>query len=130
DDFDGVVGQNIEIPLSVQLAIIELDNGPEVAYHLGKNPKLCKELMDLTPLKAVAEIGRVSAILAGTAQEAAKPPDLSTVQETGKSPAPKKQASGAPAPLNTVGGGQTKSNVPLDEVGFQEYKRRREAGET
>lgn len=130
EDFEEVVGQNIEIPISVQMAIIELDNGPEVAYHLGKNPELCKKLNDLSPLKAVAEIGRVSAILAGTAQEAAKPPDLSTVQETGKSPAPKKPASSAPAPIVPVGGGQTKTNVPLDETEMKEYNRRRDAGET
>ena len=129
DDYDEVVGGNLQIPQSALLAIIELDNGPEVAYHLAKNPELPKKLMDLSPLKAVAEIGRLSAILATPAQEAANPPALRTPeQEAGKPPAPKKPASGAPPPITPVGGGTTKTDVPLDEMEYQEYRRARDAG--
>ena len=129
-DYDEVVGGgNLQIPQSALLAIIELDNGPEVAYHLAKNPELPKKLMDLSPLKAVAEIGRLSAILAAPAQEAANPPALRTPeQEAGKPPAPKKPASGAPPPITPVGGGTTKTDVPLDQMEYQEYRRARDAG--
>ena len=130
DDYDEVVGGgNLQIPQSALLAIIELDNGPEVAYHLAKNPELPKKLMDLSPLKAVAEIGRLSAILATPAQEAANPPAPRTPeQEAGKPPAPKKPASGAPPPITPVGGGTTKTDVPLDEMDYQSYRAARDAG--
>ncbi|KKN66896.1 hypothetical protein LCGC14_0466710 [marine sediment metagenome] len=130
EDYDEVVGGgNLQIPQSALLAIIELDNGPEVAYHLAKNPELPKKLMDLSPLKAVAEIGRLSAILATPVQEAANPPALRTPeQEAGKPPAPKKPASGAPPPITPVGGSTTKTDVPLDQMEYQEYRRARDAG--
>ena len=132
DDFEEVVGQNIEIPISVQLAIIELDNGPEVAYHLGKNPELCEKLIGLTPLKAVAEIGRVSASLIEPGQQTGKTSALSAEQKTAKSSFPAKQASSAPAPISPVGAGNTRTRVPLDDdsVSYAEYMRRRDAGET
>ncbi len=130
DDYDEVVGGgNLQIPQSALLAIIELDNGPDVAYHLAKNPELPKKLMDLSPLKAVAEIGRLSAILATPAQEAANPPAHRTPeQEAGKPPAPKKPASGAPPPITPVGGSTTKTDVPMDEMSMVDYNRARDAG--
>jgi hypothetical protein len=132
DDFDEVISRDNPLPQAAMLAIIELDNGPEVAYYLAKNPEIRKGLLGLSPLKAVAEVGRVSAILAGTAQEAVKPPALHTGQEPGKTPVPPKVASSAPAPIEPVGVGATKTHVPLDDpsVSYAEYMRRRDAGET
>src|ERR1700685_3691673 len=42
EDWDEVVtGNNLEIPASVQLAVIEMDNGADVAYHLAQHPEIC-----------------------------------------------------------------------------------------
>lgn len=109
DDFDEVVGRDdIQIPQSVQLAVVELDNGPEVAYYLGKNPEVCEQLMELSPLRAVARIGVIAASLDG-----------------GNAPAPaaKKLSSSAPAPIKPVGGAATKSSVRPGDMTLAQYRK-------
>jgi len=125
DDYDEVVGQDIELPQSAVLAIIELDNGPEIAYHLGQNPEACEKLSGLSQLGAVAEIGRLSASLTETSKGSVK-----TSAEPARVPN-KKPVSAAPTPIKPIGAGSTKTQVALDEeeVSFEEYMRRRDAGE-
>lgn len=42
---------------------MEMDNGPEVLYYLGKNPSLADEIARLSPLSAARELGRIEAKL-------------------------------------------------------------------
>jgi preprotein translocase subunit SecA len=44
-------------------AILTSDRGPEVAYHLAKNPALAERLNRLSPIAAAREIGRIEAAL-------------------------------------------------------------------
>lgn len=121
DDFDEVVGESdsILIPRAAQVAIISLENGPEIAYHLGKNPELCEKLLEMTDVQAVMEVGRLSS-------------SLGKKEET--KPEAEKQlgAKESPKPIKPVTGASTKTKLPLDADGlsYAEYRRRREAGET
>lgn len=63
-DFDQVVGKSdVSLPDPALVALGELENVADVAYHLAKNPHLAQELWQMTPTKAVAAIGRISAQL-------------------------------------------------------------------
>jgi hypothetical protein len=74
DDWDTVTNQNLPVHESVQLAIIELENGPQVTYYLGKHPDYARELADMSPIKAVVEIARLADKLkAGAPAEGGKP---------------------------------------------------------
>jgi hypothetical protein len=115
DDFDEVMNQNIVIPMSVQDAIPTLENGAAVAYHIAKNPDIAKELMDMLPARAIAEVGRISERLL-SASSTARPAPV------------KKIVSKAEAPIQPVGG-TAKSTVPLEELPPHEYQRIRNAEE-
>lgn len=90
EDYEDVVatlsGPRGNVPQEVGLAIMELDNGPDVLYHLAKNPAELARLRELTPLKAVAELGKIS--------------DKLTVDPE-DSPPPK-TAKAAPAPMKPL----------------------------
>ena len=111
DDFEEVARQDISIPRAVGLAIVELENGPDIVYYLGKNPDICEELMGMSDLAAIAEIGAIAASLVvangGESNTQAKTP----------------VSSSAPAPIRPGGGTSTKSSVPLDETDYQTYRR-------
>ncbi len=110
DDFNEVMAQQIPIPRGVGLAIIELENGPDVAYYLGKNLNICEELMGMSELAAIAEIGALAA-------------SLLVSGANGESPSKAPVSSSAPAPIKPGGGASTKSSVPLDETDYQTYRR-------
>lgn len=117
DDFDEVVGSPVEIPKSVELAIPHLKNGAAVAYHLGKNPDLAAQLMDMDPLQAVAEVGAISREL--------------LAKSTG-APAPdKKPERRASAPIQPVPAGSSKASLRLDDPNLSQadYNRIRDEQE-
>ena len=64
DVINGLVGS---VPLSEGLinAVMQAENGPEIAYHLGKNLDVADRLAAADPLVAALEIGRISAGLTG-----------------------------------------------------------------
>lgn len=117
-DYDQVVesieAENDELPEGVALTIVELENGPDVAYHLAKNPEILSKLREMSSYRAIAEIGKIADKLAGTA-EPKEPP---------------KPKSAAPAPIKPVSTGATKSAVPLDEMSYSDYKKARASGRT
>ena len=59
-------------PISESVAglVMELDEGPLVAYHLGKNPEIARNLNDLPQHRVAMELGRLEARLVS---ERAKP---------------------------------------------------------
>jgi len=78
EDFDEVVGDLK--PTSPGLAaIMEADNGAEIAYYLGKNPAEAQKIAALSPIAQIRAIGRLEAKLA--AEPVAPSP-------TSKAPAP------------------------------------------
>lgn len=84
DDFDDVV-YNPHTPITEAMAhaIQFSDRGPDIAYHLGKNPQEAARIAQLSPFLQAKEIGRIEAKL----------PDA----------APKTTTS-APAPIKPLGG--------------------------
>lgn len=122
-DWEETLKQPIQIPRSVQTAIIEMDNGPDVAYFLGKHPEICEGLLELSSVKAVMEIGRISDQLAGGNEPAG------AADKTVTPPPVRNVTSNAPPPISPVKGVATKSSVPVDELPYREYRRVRDEQE-
>lgn len=90
EDWTDVVGE-IQPTNPVSVAIMRAENGEDVAYHLGKNPKEAQRIIGLDPISQVFELGKLSAKLAS---EPPKP----------------KTPSRAPAPISPVGGATPATN--------------------
>ena len=86
--------------------ILDSDKPLDLAYHLGSNPDLARQLSQMAPLAAARELGRLEASLTA--------------------PKPKLQSS-APAPISPVKGGGTASKSP-ENMSFAEFKAYRDAG--
>lgn len=83
DDFDQVAyNPNLRITTVMAQTIQASDNGPDVAYYLGTNPKEADRISRLPPLVQAKEIGKIEAKLA--------------------SDPPVKKISSAPAPIAPV----------------------------
>lgn len=132
EDWEEVVGNpKVLIPPSVHVAIIEMENGPDVAYYLGKHPELAKELMEMSPSRANGKIWRLSEQL-----EAESPAEEEETEEIEVDPEPEKPKVKVEAkpekkkyePIKPVGGGSSKSSVPLDQMSMADYNKAREAG--
>lgn len=100
EDFDEVVGE-MKPTNPLTSAIMHLDNGEEVAYHLGKNLKEAERITSLPPILQVLEVGRLSTKLSA---EPTKP----------------KAPSKAPAPIAPVTG--TKSTEPTELKPTMDFK--------
>ena len=79
DDFEQVA-YNPNLPITTVMAqsIQASDIGPEVAYHLGANPKEAERISRLSPIMQAKEIGKIEA------QLAANPP----IKKTSNAPSP------------------------------------------
>ena len=65
DDFEQVAyNPNLPITTEMAQAIQYSDIGPDLAYHLGANPKEAERISRLPPLLQAKEIGRIEAKLA------------------------------------------------------------------
>ncbi len=79
DDFDQVAyNPNLRITTAMAQVIQASDNGPDVAYYLGTNPKEADRISKLPPLVQAKEIGKIEAKIASD------PP----VKKTSSAPAP------------------------------------------
>lgn len=85
EDFSEVVGE-LRPSSPWAMAIMEAENGEDIAYHLGKNLKEAQRIASLPPLSQIREIGRLEAKL--TAEPPVKP----------------KKPSAAPAPIAPLQG--------------------------
>lgn len=108
DDWDEVVSSasNVSIPQSAYVAIVESENGPDVAYYLATHPEEATPLVDMTPTAAVRAIGKISDKLIA---EKSKPPVKEKVKP--------------PDPVSPVGASSTRTNLSLDELSPREYIR-------
>ena len=63
-DFDQVI-QNPKLKISTMMAetIKHADNGDDIAYYLGTNPKEAERISKLSPMLQVKEIGKLEATL-------------------------------------------------------------------
>lgn len=110
-DFDATVDADVPVSAAMQQALLDSEQGADLAYWLGKNPTEAERIAKLAPFAAARELGRIEAGL------------------TRETPAqnPKPKTSAAPAPIKPVGKGAAPSAKKPDEMDFQEYTRWREA---
>ena len=108
DDWEDVVGDKIKPTTPTLMALMEADNGPDVAYFLAKNPKEIARIEKLPVLSQILEVGRISAKLA------AEPPKPKT-------------PSRAPAPITPLtGASPVASDVPSDTDDMRDWMRKRQ----
>jgi hypothetical protein len=102
-DYVDVVG-NSDVPVANHVAehILDSDVGPQIAYHLAKNPDQAHRLNAMSPTAAAREIGRIEATLAKPQSAGDPPPSAKKLTET-------------PAPPNTSHSGQGRAVTP--EIG-------------
>lgn len=86
DYADVVAGSEVVVSDQVRDAIIESDVGPQILYHLAKNPDFAESLQSKSVVSALREIGKLEAKLSGD-----KP-----------SAAPVEKPSKAPPPINPI----------------------------
>lgn len=102
------VAESDDVIISIPMthAIINADNGPAIAYHLGKHPKEAERIAGLSPTRQAIEIGRISARL----------------EEK-----PAVQVSKAAAPIKPLNGSSKAVEKGPDEMSMEEYAAKRNA---
>ncbi len=132
-DYDTVAQQATmdKLPISPMMAthIQHSELGAEILYYLGKNPDECRRIAALGAGPQLVELGELQAEFkrekkaasgaSGTVESRAAAAD-------GASPKPRKHTP-PPPPIDPVGGSNTATSRALDEVDYQEYKKRRAA---
>lgn len=61
---DLVYSDDVKITPVMSQAILEAEDGPAIAYHLGQNPEMAERIAGLTPAQQAIELGRLSVKLA------------------------------------------------------------------
>src|SRR5260221_12946246 len=87
-------------------SIARLDNGPAIAYHLGKNPKEAARIAALPNPMQLIEMGKLSATLA-----APKSPEVSRT----------------PKPIKPLGSKASAGPKLISEMSMDEYAAQRNA---
>lgn len=108
-DFDEVVSNpSLRINEAMAEFIADSDIGGEVAYHLGKHPRIAAQIADMSPIKAARELTRIEAELASK---------------------PKATLSRAPDPITPVSArGRTSSSaLPSDSDDIETWVRKERA---
>ena len=104
-DFDEVVGElSANIPWT--RAIMQAENGDDIAMYLGRNLKEAQRIASLDEFSQAREIGKLEAKLANE-------------------PKMVRQASKAPAPIKPLGGNSVISEKKLSELNQDEFDKRR-----
>lgn len=109
-DYAEVVGSS-EVTISdhVADALFDSDLGPQLAYHMAKNPEVVERLNKLSPVKAAIELGRLEVALT-----------TPVARPTTKAPAPVNPIRSAPARQSDL------AKVSMDE--YIEMRRKQGAG--
>lgn len=105
-DFQEVAYGDTTITNFMGSAIVEADNGPAIAYHLGTHPEIALEIAKLTPMKQTVAIGK----LASELEQAAKP-----------------VASKAPRPIQPLRSSASATPKTPSEMSMSEYAEFRQA---
>lgn len=122
DDWDEVTSQPIPIHESVYLSVMELENGPQVTYYLGKHPDYARRLAEMSPLSAAMEVGRLSTRLKTGAPEP-------SAAGNGARPKPKTRL---PEPVTPVSTAATSSTLTSAEAAkkrsYKDFRAAQRAG--
>lgn len=117
DDFDQVA-YNPKLPITDVMAetIRASEIGPELAYHLGSNPKEADRIAKLTPFLQAKEIGRIEAKLV------AEPP----VKKTSSAPDPIRPVTARATNSGVTDTTDPRSTKTLSDSEWIEAERRRQ----
>lgn len=103
-DYDAVVSAaDIQIPNHLAAFIQDSEIGPKIGYHLAKNPEVLDRLLQMKPIKAIAEIGKLEASLSAPAEKAQQKPEPKVEAkpvEKSRAPEPIAPLSGNSAPVH------------------------------
>jgi hypothetical protein len=78
EDYDSVVSNpRLDITPAMAEIIKESEDGPALAYHLGKNPEIASRLAQLPPNVAARELGKIEARLEIEREKAKEKPVVS-----------------------------------------------------
>lgn len=119
-DYAETVGaSDVQIPGYVEQALLESEQGPEIAYYLALHPEEAKRIAAMKPLAAIRRITQLERDLT----------DVAADEQDDKKPAAKAVAdppkkSRAPEPINPVRGAVSANLGPTSD--FAEYRRRRQ----
>lgn len=106
-DFEQVaLNQNAPIPPHVAEIVLQMESGPDVAYHLGSNTDVAAQIAQMPPMMAAMELGRIQATL--------KQPSPQTISQ-------------APAPTAPVRP-KASSTKRAEDMTMAEYAAARKAG--
>lgn len=100
------------LPIISQVAVDAItvaENGPEIAYYLGKNHTEANKIARMSPMQAVIAIGRIDGKLS---------------QQS-----PTKTITKAPIPINPLGGGREATKTPPEKMSTADYIAMREKEE-
>lgn len=95
DYFEVTRSDDLRISSAMAEAIAESEEGPALAYHLGKNPEIAEQIARRSPYAAARELGRIEERLR-TEREKAKAPVVSKAPP----PAPKLGATDGSVPVS------------------------------
>lgn len=100
------------VPPYIAQYIEESDLGPHIGYHLAKNPDVLERLTKLSPIKAIAEIGKLEASLSTDKPQPQKPESKIEAKPVEKSRAPE--------PIAPLNGGTGTVHKSLAEMSTRE----------
>jgi hypothetical protein len=123
-DYDAVMAAS-EVPIAEHVLdeLRDSELGPQLAYHLDKNPDVAEKLNTMNPRKAAREIGRLEAQLLSTVTAS---PDPKVDAPPPEPPAPKVKTTNAPPPVKPVGQGRSTA-VDLSKASMDDYVKQRAA---
>lgn len=113
-DYEEVVeGADFEVPNVAMQYLVESEVGPQLAYHLAKNPDVADRLRNLSPGRVLAELGKLE-IQFEKKPEAAKPAEAA------------RTVSKAPPPITPLEGKTTPVVKDPAQMSFAELRALRE----
>ncbi len=123
DYAEAIAASTVVVSNEVRDAIIESDVGPQLLYHLAKNPSVAEKISGLSVRGALRELGRLEAKLETPIKE-----ESTTVKKKSEVIISK-----APSPISPLKGANNPPEVPINAQGeftgtYQEWKTLRKAG--
>jgi hypothetical protein len=125
-DYDAVMAAS-DVPVADHVLdeLRDSELGPQLAYHLDKNPDVAEKLNAMTQRQAAREIGRLEAKLLSTVS-ASPDPAADAPQKDPEPTAPKVKTTNAPPPVKPVGQGRSTA-VDLSKASMDDYVKTRAA---
>lgn len=122
-DFEEVMSRSgdFDVPQHVSSFIVNSDVGAKLMYHLAQNPEDAQRIAKLSPIRGIAELGKLEDRLAKPAAKAATP-DTAAAPVVSKAPAPITPLSSNPSATPTH-----KDPATMSFKELRDYERQREA---